>query len=164
MTTRTCADHIPLVNQTNFARAHRSICFSFWGLSCVLSRDVDFPEFELITGYDLLGVASQLSCDPLCKFWKRILLIDLVFVGLWAHSFSVHALLCTLFVLGSYSVGHTSAALGPCGAAPALDPLSRVPASAAPAAPGDLVRQAPASSPCSLPPFSAVHSFSTERR
>ena len=46
--------------------------FVFWEKSCVLARDGDFPEFELELGNNFFGIASQLSCDPLCKIWERL--------------------------------------------------------------------------------------------
>ena len=56
---------IPLVHQI-------SSRFRFWEKSCVLARDGDFPEFELELGNNFFGIASQLSCDPLCKIWERL--------------------------------------------------------------------------------------------
>jgi hypothetical protein len=53
----------------------------------------------LIWGDDLLGVASQLSCDHLCKVWVRILLLWIGFCQIRARPFFCSSRADILFFL-----------------------------------------------------------------
>lgn len=80
--------------------------------------------FELISGDDLSGVVSQLSCDYLCKFWEGIMdswssflrFLGRLFSLFVERSGAVGLLLCSLF---SGTSGPVQGGLAPC------DPGSR---------------------------------------
>jgi hypothetical protein len=59
------------VNFINSTRASSFKQISYWDFFGVLGHDMIFPELQLKSSYDLLGVARQLGCDYLCKIWER---------------------------------------------------------------------------------------------
>lgn len=71
-------DSIPLVHQD-------SSNFWFWGIFRVLTRDLNFPEGELVLGHDFLEIAFLLCCDYLCKFWEQIMKLWSRFLWFLAH-------------------------------------------------------------------------------
>jgi hypothetical protein len=61
-------------HQVNFINSTRASSFKqfFFGIFfAILDHDMIFPELQLKSSHDVLGVARQLGCDYLCEIWER---------------------------------------------------------------------------------------------